>query len=112
MPNRSYTTYGWQDDDDVLDASASPVDAALAGLPASWHSYDWWMAAIAFSAIWILDSWMTSDSLLGLAGGCAGLALTLALCCGVHRLCSPYSARLAQMLCILTAVSVLIWHAF
>jgi hypothetical protein len=112
MPQRSYTKHGWQDDDDTLEASLLPGNAALAGLPVSWHSYDWWLAGLAFSAIWILDSWMVSDSLMALAGGLASLVVTLALCIAVHRLCRPHSARLAQMLCILTAVSVFIWHAF
>jgi hypothetical protein len=110
MPQRSYTNHGWQEDD-ALEASLSPDDIALAGLPVSWHSYDWWLAGLAYSAIWIVDSWMVNDSLLALMGGLASLAVTLALCFTVYRLCRPYSARLAQMLCLLTAAGVLIWHA-
>jgi hypothetical protein len=111
MPHRSHDTYDWREDDDAFEAAASPASIALAGLPASWHSYDWWMAGIAFASVWILDVWTSSESLLGLTTGLLGLAVTLTVCCGIHRLCRPYSVRLAQAFCIVTAIGTLIWRA-
>jgi hypothetical protein len=112
MGQGSQDTFDWYDEDDAFEALNSECDAALVGLPESWRHYGWWVASIAFAVVWMLESWTSSGSLSGMAGGLLGLLLTLTLCYSVFQFCKPYSERLGHALCLLAAATMLIGYSF
>ena len=112
----SKDSYEWYEDD-VLETSQTLDEAAVAGLPESWWNYDWWMAGIAYSGLWLLESWTASGAvaearLIHLVHGMATLLLALAGCYAVFRICKPYSARLGQLVTIVAGAAMLLAHSF
>ncbi|MCB5177181.1 MULTISPECIES: hypothetical protein [Microvirga] len=108
-------SYDWYDD--ALEAPPE-IDAAVAGLPESWWDYDWWMAGIAYSALWLLESWTSGGaaagarSLVNMAYGALTLSLVLVCCYALFKICKPLSERLGQVVCVAAAIALLLAHSF
>ena len=111
----SKDSYEWYEDD-VLETSQTLARAAVAGLPETWWSYDWWMAGIVYSGLWLLESWTAGGATVAGAGlihlvrGSATLLLALAGCYILFRICKPYSVRLGQLLTIMAGAAMLLAH--
>jgi len=101
-------SYEGYDDEDVFGISGRAPSAARAGLPTSWRHYHRWMAGSAFAAMWILESWTSSGSFLQNLRSLWSLILALGVCYVVYKLCRPYSERLAQIVCVMGALTMLI----
>lgn len=105
------------DDDLFADHRADPDDVALAGLPESWRNYRWWLAALAFSGLWMLQSWTILEALSGvshllqLSLSIVSLLLSLGSCWALYQLCKPHSPALSQVVCVLGATLLLFQHA-
>jgi hypothetical protein len=116
MRSGSKDSYEWYEDE-IMETSQAYAEAAVAGLPESWWNYDWWMAGIAYSGLWLLESWTAAGAaseagLIHLVHGSATLLLALAGCYAVFRICKPYSARLGQLVTIVAGVAMLLAHSF
>jgi hypothetical protein len=117
MPSWSRNSHEWYDEE-VLETSQAFTPMAVAGLPASWWNYDWWMAGITYSALWLLESWTSGGSPFGpsdparMTFGIATLLLALGVCLGLFRACKENSERLAQIASVLVAVAMLLAHTF
>lgn len=113
MVRRSYDPQDWSDDDLFDDH----LDAAPAGLPETWRHYRWWLAALAFSGLWMLQSWSSletlprTDHLFHLSLSTVSLLLSLGFCWALHQFCKPYSPALGRILCVLGATALLIQYA-
>ena len=55
MPPSRRETYDWYEDTDALEAPRGLT--TVPGNPASLRQFSWWLAAIAFSAIWMVETW-------------------------------------------------------
>jgi hypothetical protein len=116
MRSGSKDSYEWYEDD-VLETSQTLAEAAVAGLPESWWNYDWWITGIAYSGLWLLESWTAAGAvaeagLIHLVHGFATLLLALAGCYAVLRICTPYSARLGQLVTVVAGTAMLLVHSF
>ena len=87
----------------------------MPGFPIAWQHFGWWLAGIAFSAIWILETWKATSPAQNAVGSLAEslwtLLLSLAICLGIYRFSKAQSRPLAHVLCIVSAVVLLLNHA-
>jgi hypothetical protein len=117
MPSWSRSSHEWYEED-VLETSQALGPIAVAGLPASWWNYDRWMAGVAYSGLWLLESWTSDGSPFGASGsarmafGFATLLLALGVCLGLWRGCKGHSKRLAHIASVLAAIAMLLAHTF
>ena len=113
MVRRSHDLQDWSDDD-LFDEHH---DVAPAGLPEQWRHYRWWLAALVFSGLWMLQSWSALGSLpsaecfFHLSLSALSLLLSLGFCWALHQFCKPYSPALSQVLCVLGATALLFQYA-
>ncbi len=100
--------------------SASPhngtADPLTVGLPAAVWPLVWALVSLAFSALWMMDSWKAGKPLLGmtkinhLAQDAWGLLVTLCCCYAVFRFWRQRSGSLGVALCSLVAAAAMAWH--
>lgn len=102
-------------------ASASPTFTAnplTTGLPKAWWSFVWGLAGLAYSVVWMAESWNTGKPLLAaakfnhLTQNLWALLFTLACCFAILRFWKERSAPLGLMLSILVAGLAMIGHKF
>ena len=113
MTNTPHDTYDWYDDADAL-APVSARAESLPGLPEAWQHSGWWLAGGVFSILWILESWTAaqpSDNIAGpLSESVWSLLLALGICYGIYRFCQPRYTLLAPVLCVVSAIVLLLNH--
>lgn len=98
-------------DEDLTESRERKTDPIMAGLPASWRHYELWLAGCFFATLWLVQSWIFAPSI---STGRIVWTITLAMgtCLGAFCLCRPYSAGLAPLACILTAIGLLVFQSF
>jgi hypothetical protein len=102
--------YDWYDDEQALMGITPETKATLAGLPASWRYYEWWIAGIGFAALWMVESWTSggsapgADGVLFLLQAFGKLLIAVAVCYGIYRLSAPRAGKLGSVLTVLGAV--------
>ncbi|NIX76469.1 hypothetical protein [Microvirga terricola] len=110
MHQHSHNRNHWYDDDSTAEDEAT----GLTGLPLSWRHYGWWIAGIAYSIIWMTESWTSGGSAPGMTGidylaqSLWRLCLALLVCWGIFAFFKHRVERLAPVLCILGAVVILL----
>jgi hypothetical protein len=108
-------THDWYDDADSLEAPRATTQA-LPRIPASWHHFSWWLAGTTFSAMWMLETWTAALPGQTHAGSLAesfwALILALGICYGTYNFSKSQSRPLAHLLCVVSAVVLLLNHAF
>ncbi|WP_210484865.1 hypothetical protein [Microvirga antarctica] len=113
MTHHRRESYDWYDDAETLEGALAP-SAAYPGLPPAWQFFGWWVAGVAFSLVWLLESWTVSspgrNAVGELAEGVWTLLLSLAICYGTYRFATAQSRNLARVLCISSAVVLLLHH--
>ena len=109
-------TYDWYDDDDALRSLTGVRRGALPGLPPSWRHLGWWIGGIAFAALWIFETWSIPEPSAGqegvvrMAESIWGLLLALAVCYGIFKFCMPRYRVLGHVLCLVSAIVLLLHH--
>ena len=114
MTQSRQETYDWYDDAASLEAPRTRAQV-LPGVPDSFRNFGWWMSGLALSTLWMLESW-TSASLgdrgVGdMAEGVWSLLLSLGICYGIYNFSKVHSRPLAHLLCVASAVVLLLNHA-
>ncbi|QFU16034.1 hypothetical protein [Microvirga thermotolerans] len=108
--------YDWYDDDSTLRLTAGAVGGPLPGLPPAWQNLGWWTGGIAFAALWLFETWSISnpsvekEGLVRLVESFWGLLLALAICYGIFKFCMPRYRVLGHVLCIVSAIVLLLHH--
>jgi hypothetical protein len=114
MTQSRQETYDWYDEADGLEAPRGG-DRVLPGIPSAWQHFGWWIAGVAFSVLWILETWMAAAPGQYFVGSLAEsiwtLLLSLAICIGIYRFSKAQSRPLAQVMCIVSAIVLLLNHA-
>jgi hypothetical protein len=115
MTQSRQDTYDWYDDTDALEAPRGSAQS-LPRIPASWQHFSWWIATITFSALWMLGSWTAAFSeqhaINPLAESAWALLPSLGICYGIYNFSKAQSRALAHLLCVVSAVVLLLQHAF
>ena len=113
MPPSRRETYDWYEDTDALEAPRGLT--TVPGNPASLRQFSWWLAAIAFSAIWMVETWKAALRGQVPVGPMAevlwALILALGICYGIYNFSKSQSRPLAHLLCVVSAVVLLLNHA-
>lgn len=109
-------TYDWYDDDDAFRPVAGMPGGTRPGLPPSWRNLGWWIGGITFAVLWMFESWSLTIPSAGkegvgrLAESFWGLLLAVAVCYGIYKFCMPQYRKLGRVLCIISAVVLLLQH--
>ncbi|MGO4572409.1 hypothetical protein [Microvirga sp. 2TAF3] len=109
-------TYDWYDEDDAFHSVNGTPSGVLPGLPQSLQNIGWWVSGIAFAALWIFESWSLTNPSFGkegigyMAESFWRLLLALAVCYGIFKFCKPRYQKLGRVLCIISAVVLLLQH--
>lgn len=111
-PQRSYA---WYDEDDSLEEQR-PTDLTMAGLPETWRHYEWKIAAILFTALWLIETWTSGALLTGMmnldhiAQGMWGLLVVLTVCAGLFHFWTHRRPSMGFHLCALISIAALLGH--
>ena len=98
---------------EVPSAEANPL---ATGLPTAWWPTIWGLAALVFSAFWMVESWRAAKPLLGptkanhLTQDAGGLLFTLGCCWAIYQFWKPRSKTLGVVLCALVAATAMTWQ--
>ncbi|MCB8821280.1 hypothetical protein [Microvirga rosea] len=109
-------TYDWYDEDDALQPLAGVAGGTSPELLPSWRQLGWWTGGIAFAALWIFESWSITTPSAGKEGigrmveSMWELLLALAVCYGIFKFCMPRYRVLGHVLCIISAIVLLLNH--
>ena len=114
MPPSRRETYDWYEDTDALEAPRGLT--TVPGNTASLRQFSWWLAAIAFlgdmdgrdlesCSTWASPKWARWRRILW------ALILALGICYGIYNFSKSQSRPLAHLLCVVSAVVLLLNHA-
>ncbi|KAB0266983.1 hypothetical protein [Microvirga brassicacearum] len=114
MTRSRQETYDWYENATAAKAPRARAEA----LPATTDSrlqFGWWIAGVAFSSLWMLESWTHSfpspNRVGGLAGSLWALLLSLSICYGIYKFSKVQSKAIATLLCVISAIVLLLHHA-
>jgi hypothetical protein len=106
----------WYEDDDTASSSLTGSSSLHSRVPSAWVKALWWLAAVAFAALWIAQTWTavgvpTNIMSFGqISRDVFGLLLVLVLCFATLRFWQGRAHNLGPTLCILVAAIALLWH--
>jgi hypothetical protein len=107
-------SYDWYEDADALVAPRTSP-AAIPVVPISMEVVSWWMGVLAFSCLWMIESWTRASSGQGAVGDIAEgvwtLLLSLGICYGIYKFSRSQPKPFAHILSILSAAILLLNHA-
>lgn len=114
MTRSRQETYDWYEDATAAKAPRAKAEA-LPAMADSRLQFGWWIAGVAFSSLWMLESWTLSfpapNRVGALAGSLWALLLSLSICYGIYKFSKVQSKALATLLCVISAIVLLLHHA-
>lgn len=116
MTQNRQETYDWYEEAASLEAPRAAAQVqVLPGVPDLIRNFGWWMSGLALSFLWMLESWTSASpghqGFGDVAEGVWSLLLSLGICYGIYSFSKDHSRPLAHLLCVVSAVVLLLNHA-